>query len=300
MELFNQKIHEFFKWKPKEFCSAVLGCFVFAFAVNVFIVPNSLYNGGILGISQLIRSMLETFFHIHFSFDIAGIINFLINIPLFIMAYKFISKTFYRRTIICVFFQTLFLTIIPVPTVKVVDEILTSVLIGGIMAGIGGGLVLSSSGSGGGTDIIGLIVSARNKDLSVGKIGRSINIFIYLVCGLLYGIPPMIYSIIYTVISSLVVDHTHKQNICSSVMIFTKDKPDKIVDFIRKELDRDTTYWEAYGGFDESKTYISYSAMSKYEMQRLERHLPELSSSSFLVKSDGIGIDGNFKKNLTE
>jgi uncharacterized membrane-anchored protein YitT (DUF2179 family) len=95
-----------------------------------------------------------------------------------------------------------------------------------------------------------------------------------------------------------VVDHRHKQNIISSVMIFTKEKPTKVVGFIKKELNRDCTYWEATGGFDESKTYISYSAMSKYEMQRLERHLNELSPDAFMVRSEGMGIDGNFKKNL--
>ena len=161
-------------------------------------------------------------------------------------------------------------------------------------------MVLSSSGSGGGTDIIGFAISMRNKNFSIGKINRTINITIYTICGLLYGLPTMIYSIIYAVISSLVIDHTHKQNICTYVMIFTKTPPEKIIDFIKNELHRDTTYWEAYGGYDKTKTYISYSAMSKYEMQRLERHIPELNKEAFLVKSEGIGIDGNFKKNLTE
>ena len=298
MKKIEKFLVRFYKWNFKEFVQAVLGSFLFAFAVNLFIVPNSLYNGGVIGISQLIRSFLEDFVGIHFAFDIAGIISFIINIPLFVIAYKFVSKTFFRRTIICVVFQTIFLTLIPIPNKVLVDDILTCVLIGGILAGIGGGMVLSSSGSGGGTDIIGFVVSMRKPDFSVGKINRSINLGIYVVCGFLYGVTPMIYSIIYAVISSLVVDHSHKQNICSYVMIFTKKKPDKIVSFIREELNRDTTYWEAYGGFDQSKTYISYSAMSKYEMQRLERHISELAPDAFLVKSEGIGIDGNFKKNL--
>ena len=296
----KNKIKSFYKWSRKDLINAILGCFIFAFAVNIFIVPNSLFNGGILGIAQLIRSFIQTMFDIKYSFDPAGIISFLINIPLFVMAYKLISKTFFRRTLVCVIFQTIFLTIIPVPKEAIIDDILTGVLIGGILAGIGGGMTLSASGSGGGTDIIGMIVSMKSKDFSVGKISRTINIIIYIICGILYGLPPMIYSIIYAVIMSLVVDQTHKQNICSYVMIFTKNKPDKIIKFIQDELIRDTTYWEAYGGYKKSKTYITYSAMSKYEMQRLERHLNELSKDAFMIKSEGIGIDGNFKKNLTE
>ncbi len=287
------------KWDLKDFLQVILGIFLFTFAINIFVVPNSLYNGGILGISQLIRSLIESVLPWKFNFDMAGIINFLFNIPLFIIAYKFVSRTFFYRTLICVSIQTFFLTIIPVPEVSIVPEILTSVLIGGILAGIGGGMVLSSGGSGGGTDIIGFVLSMRNKMFSIGKISRTINFFIYVICGILYGLPTMIYSIIYSFVGSLVSDRTHKQNVCSYVMIFTKTKPDKIVEFIKKELARDCTYWEAYGGYDQSKTFISYSVMSKYEMQRLERHINELSPDAFLVKSEGIGIDGNFKKNLS-
>ena len=296
----KNKIKNFYKWSRKDMVTAILGCFIFAFAVNIFIVPNSLYNGGILGIAQLIRSLIQSTFNINLSFDPAGLISFIINIPLFIMAYELISKTFFRRTLVCVIFQTIFLTIIPIPQEAIIDDLLTCVLIGGILAGIGGGLTLSASGSGGGTDIIGMIISMKNKDFSVGKINRTINIIIYSICGILYGLPPMIYSIIYAIVMSLIVDLTHKQNICSYVMIFTKNSPDKILEFIQNELDRDTTYWEAYGGYENSKTYITCSAMSKYEMQRLERHLNELSKDAFMIKSEGVRIDGNFKKNLTE
>jgi uncharacterized membrane-anchored protein YitT (DUF2179 family) len=287
------------KWDLKDFLQVILGIFLFTFAINIFVVPNSLYNGGILGISQLIRSLIESVLPWKFNFDMAGIINFLFNIPLFIIAYKFVSRTFFYRTLICVSIQTFFLTIIPVPEVSIVPEILTSVLIGGILAGIGNGMLLSSGGSGGGTDIVGLIISTRHNGFSVGRINGFINITIYCICGILYGIPIMIYSIIYAFIDSLIIDHTHKQNICSYVMIFTKEKPYAIRDFIREYLDRDITYWEAYGGYDYSKTYILYSAMSKYEMQRLERQLPEISPDAFMIKSEGIGINGKFEKKLT-
>jgi uncharacterized membrane-anchored protein YitT (DUF2179 family) len=294
----NEFFKNTFKWKWIDVVQVVGGVFIASFAINTFIVPNHLYNGGVLGISQLIRSFLETIFDL--PFDVSGLIYFLINIPLLFMAYKLVSRTFFYRTIVVVVLHTLFLSIIPVIDIAIVHEMLTSVLIGAILAGIGWGMVLSSGGSGGGTDIIGFVVSMRYKTLSVGKISRGINCVIYAVCGILYGVPTMVYSIIYSFISSIVVDHRHKQNICSSVMIFTKEEPTKLISFIKKELHRDCTYWEANGGFDDSKTYISYSAMSKYEMQRLERHLNELSPTAFLVKSEGVGIDGNFKKQLTD
>lgn len=300
MKTINKSLNKILKWDLNELIKAIGGCFLFALAINIFIVPNSLYNGGILGIAQLIRSILESSFNMNLSFDISGIINFAINIPLFVIAYKMISETFFKRTLVCVIFQTIFLTLIPTPQAAIIEDILTCVIIGGIIAGIGSGMTLSASSSGGGTDIIGLVISMHSKKTSVGKIGGSINIVIYIICGILYGIPTMIYSIIYAVILSLVVDQTHEQNICSYVMIFTKKNPNAIINFIKEELERDTTYWEGYGGYEKSKTYISYCALSKYEMQRLERHINELDPNAFMIKSEGIGIDGNFQKYLTK
>ena len=293
------KKNELFKWTWGQAGQALIGEILFAIAVNLFIVPFGLYNGGIIGISQLIRSFIVNVFNIHTSYDFAGIINFLFNVPLFILAYRHISKTFFFRTLFCVIVQTIALTVIPIPEVPLVEEMLTSVLIGGILGGVGGGMILSAAASGGGTDIIGVLLTLKNRKLSVGKIGLSINVVVYSICGLLYGISVMIYSIIYTVIYSLVVDKLHEQNICSTAIIFTKKKPQKIINFIQVELDGDVTWWEGVGSHDDTKTYICYAVLSKYELMRLERHLNVIDSSAFVVTADGVGIRGNFQKKLT-
>ena len=295
----KDRLNRYFKWSPKESVMAIFGCFLMSLAINLFIVPNHLYSGGILGIAQLLRSFINDLTPFHFKFDIAGIISFLLNVPLFILAYRHISKTFFRRTAICVIAQTIFLTLIPIPEQKLLHDLLASVVLGGILVGLGSGMTLSASGSAGGTDIIGLYISSKNKNFSVGRIGRGINYVIYIVCGILYGTEIMIYSIIYTFVANMIVDQSHKQNILTYVMIFTKENPANIIEFIQKEFNRDGTYWDAKGGYDNTRTYITYAAMSKYEMQRLERHLNELNPNAFMITNEGIGIDGNFEKQLT-
>lgn len=298
MKKIDKFLHKTFRWNLKDLVKAITGALIYALAINLFIVPNSLYNGGILGISQLLRTIIITTFNLDLNIDIAGIINFIINIPLLFIAYKVISKTFFGRTVICVCFTTIFLTLIPIPEKALIDDLLTNVLIGGILCGLGSGKLLSSHGSGGGTDIIGIALSMKNRNLSVGKIGGTINLFIYAVCGILYGIPTMIYSIIYAVIGSLVVDNTHEQNVVSYVMVFTKKMPDTITDFIQKELNRDATVWEGTGAYNKTKTYICYSALSKYEVQKLERNIKHLDKDAFMIKNEGVGVDGNFEKHL--
>lgn len=298
MKKIKNNVTNIFKWNFEEFFKAVLGTLLFCIALNIFIVPMGLYNGGVIGFSQLVRTILVDNFNLNFNFDIAGILNYALNIPLFILAYKTVSKTFFARTLFCVSIQTVFLTIIPVLETPIVPEILTSVLIGGIIAGIGGGMTLSAGASGGGTDIIGIAITKKNRNFSVGKLDLCVNIVIYFICGFLYGITTMIYSIIYSAFYSIVLDNRHEQNVCSTAIVFTKKHPKKIIDFAGNEIERGSTTWEAKGGYDNSTTYITYIVLSKYELQRLERHLPVLDPNAFMVKTNGVGVDGNFEKYL--
>lgn len=289
-----KKINKLFDWNIQSFFKIVFGSFLFCFATNFFLVPNSLYTGGILGLSQLIRSFFIDVFKIKTTFDFSGIIYYIINIPLFILAYKSVGKSFFFKTLFAVTLQTILLSLLPIKTL--VNDTLTNVVVGGLLSGAGVGILLSSGASSGGIDIIGLEFAKRNNNFSVGKLSLVINVFIYTIAGIKYGLEIMIYSIIYSVMESLMVDKMHEQNICSTAFIFCKENPKPINEFIKNELNRDFTYWNAKGGYDDSKTYIIYTAITKYELIRLERYMKSSSIQTFMVKSEGIGIKGEFEK----
>ena len=242
---------------------ATVGMLLFAMGINLFIVPADLYNGGLLGISQILRTLLVRYLHwFSCTTDIAGVINLLLNVPLFILAYISISKSFFARTLICVVSQTVFLSFIPIPTTPIVSDCLTASIIGGIMAGSGIGIALRSGGSSGGMDIVGMYFTKKYKDFSVGKVSLVVNCMVYGICGILFGLPTAIYSIIYSAVSTLMTDKAHVQNINVEVMIFTKEAPEQIVECIVREFHRDATWWEAKGGYTEGKTYMVMTILS--------------------------------------
>ena len=249
-----KKIISLFNWKLEDVVKVLIGSLLFCYSVNVFIVPNNLYTGGVLGIAQLIRSVFIDVLKFNITYDFSGILYYLINVPLFFIAYKYISKTFVARTIFAVTVQSLLLSIIP--TKPLLDDMIVNILVGGILGGAGIGIVLSSGGSTGGSDIIGLAIAKKHNDFSVGKLGIILNVVIYSITGLMYGVEIMIYSIIYCVFESITIDRMHDQNICSTAFIFCKKNPKKINEFIKKDLNRDFTYWDAKGGYDDSRTYI--------------------------------------------
>ena len=291
-------LQDAFKWKPISLLMVLIGIGVFSCAVNLFVVPNHLYSGGILGLSQLLRSLIQMIFNLDTKFDFSFLIYYLLNLPLFILAYKRISRTFFYRTLLCVTIQSIFMALIPIPSKPLVDDTLTCVIIGGILDGFGMGIILSAGASSGGTDIIGLAVSAKHSGASVGKIGLGINVIIYAISGALWGLPIMIYSIVLSAIGNVTLDQTHLQNISSYATIFTKVHPKELIHFINTELQRDATYVKAVGGYTETPTYITYVALSKYELERLTRHLKDFDEKAFLIKQNGIGVKGEFLKHL--
>lgn len=284
---------------PKEtwilYLKILLGSLVTVVGVNGFIVPAGLYNGGTIGAAQIIRTVLADFFNISPSFDIAGIINLLLNLPLLVVAYCWISRRFFLRTVFSVGTQTLLFSILSFPTPILTDR-LSACVVGGILAGYGVGITLRASASGGGIDILGVYFTQKNSRASVGRLSLWINGCIYLVCAVLFELPTAIYSILYCIIYSVMVDKTHIQNITVLAVIFTKNPQAKEV--VIGSLRRGLTCWEGKGGYTDETAYILMTVLSKYEIPELKKRIQKTDPSAFIVVQENADITGNYQKRL--
>ena len=280
----------------KQYGIIIIGALLFCLGVNLFISPLGLYNGGVVGIAQIIRTIIVEYFPSVKNFDIAGIINFIINIPLLLIAYKSISKKFFIRTVVSVVAQTIFFTVITIPSTAIIDDPLAACLIGGIITGAGIGITLKEGGSGGGIDILGVYFTQKYKNFSVGKLGIIINAIIYGICAILFELPIAIYSVIYTTFFSLIVDKIHFQNINTTAMIFTKVK--NIENGIIKEMGRGVTCWNGQGAYTGEESKILVTVISKYEINQLKRIVLEKDPKAFIIFNEGLNVIGNFEKRL--
>lgn len=284
------------KRETKNYIQIFLGSLLFCAALNLFIVPVGLYNGGTVGIAQIIRTLLEQSFSLPTGFDIAGIINFIINIPLLILAYSKFGKRFFFKTVFSVIMQTILFSLIMIPSIPIIRDRLTACIIGGMLAGVGVGMTLKAGGSGGGNDILGLYFTKKRKDFSVGKMTLIINGIIYSTCAILFELPTAIYSIIYSSVYSQVIDKVHVQNINTSVQIFTKNPA--LYKNILTDLNRGNTYWKGTGGFTNTDTFVIISVVSKYELYHLKQILIKYDPNAFAIVNEGLEIIGNYEKRL--
>lgn len=286
-------------YESKRSLAAVGGMFVYAVGMNVFVVPHGLYTGGVMGMCQLLRTFLVQYMGlpVH-NFDIAGLIYYILNIPLFILAIKKLGKRFFAKTLICVTAMSFFLFIIPVPAVPVMDDRLASCLIAGILCGSGIGFSLRMGSSDGGTDVLGVLLIRWKKDFSVGKVNLYVNVILYTICLFLFDVETVIYSLIYASVSAFAVDKVHSQNINVEVNILTKTSCEEMEQEIFRKMERGITKWKALGAYTDENIQVLYVVVSKYEVGRLKHIIRRYDPQAFIVVNEGVNVDGHFLKKL--
>ena len=279
----------------EKFLFCMVGGVLYAVGVNLFIVPFGLYSGGIVGIAQLIRTLLADFIHIDFgSKDVAGIVFYALNLPILIYAFPRLEKMFFLRTIVAVTALTLAMSF--VPTVVVVNDCLASTIVGAFISGAGIGLVLRNSGSTGGMDVIGMLVSKAHGNVSVGRVNLAVNLVIYGVCLFLFDVEIVVYSVIFAVVHAFAIDRFHSQNINVEVKIITKIDPALIEKDVFTMMGRGVTELQSVGAYTQDSEHILYILISKYEVHQLRNIVRSHDRSAFIIVNEGVWGEGNYLK----
>jgi hypothetical protein len=174
-----------------------LGALLVSFGLKIFLVPNHLIDGGIVGISIMMSYLtgLKLEFYL-----------LILNLPFLYLGYRKIGKRFVITTLVGISILslgTLFLYNVPPPTE---NPILAS-LFGGILLGVGVGMVIRYGGSLDGTEILGILLN-RRFPFSVGTVVMFINVFIFSSAGFIYGWDKALYSLITYYIASIMIDIT--------------------------------------------------------------------------------------------
>ena len=279
--------------------AAVFGELICAVGVRLFIVPLGLYSGGLMGVCQLFRTLMQTYMGLDFgASDIAGILYFVLNVPILLFAYKTLGKHLVFKTLVCTLSYSLFYSMVPTPAVPIVDDYLTACLLGGILNGIGCGIALTCGGSGGGLDIVGLCLSKRGSRFTVGKFSLTVNFFLYAACLVLFVPEVAIYSVIYNFFSAMVLDRMHQQNVNVQAMIFTKEDEKELGRFIIEKLGRSVTYWEGTGAYSGKGLHVLVVCLSKFEIEELLHAVHEMDPHAFTTVQERVRVFGNFVRKL--
>ena len=284
-------------YEGKRTLACIVASLMYAIGVNLFVVPAQLYSGGLMGICQVIRTLLVEYLHMNFhSFDIAGIIYYTINVPISTIAFTRMDRKFFAKTLVTVTAMTVFLSVVPI--VQVVDDTVAACVVGGIISGAGIGIILRMASSGGGLDVVGVLLTKWRRDFSVGKVYLIVNLSLYIICLFLFDIEIVVYSVIFAAVHSLAIDKVHIQNINVEANIITKLNNVDLEKAIMEEIGRGLTKWTTLGAYTYEQSHMLYITLSKYEVSRLKAVVHKYDPNAFIVINEGVTIDGNFLKKL--
>ena len=263
-----------------------VGAFIVAVGLEMFLLPNKIIDGGVIGISMMVSYLTKWNL---------GLLIFCKNIPFIVMALKNLGHKFVIQT----FFATAMLALATnlCHGIQATEDLLLATVFGGIILGFGVGLILRNNASLDGTEMVSNL-SKKLKVISVGELLMCINLFIYMGAGFLYGWDRALYSILTYYIASKVIDSVLEGLDKAKSVRIVSDYHKEIGNAIMKDLDVSVTYMKTLGGYSRQEKILTYCVVNKFEMARLKELVHTIDPRAFLVTEDVHEVEGvRVKKN---
>lgn len=273
----------------KKILIVIAGAFLNAIAMNFFLIPANVYASGFTGVAQLLSRIIGSFAPFNIS---TGILLLLLNIPVTILAWRKVGKSFTFYSFLSVILMSLFMEIIPITRWS--PDILLNAVFGGVIAAVGVGITLKYGASTGGMDIIAMLLS-RKKDKPVGTYLFLLNGVIIVTAGAVYGPEKALYTLVTLYTSTRVVDAIHTRHEKLTAMIITK-KSEELKQAIHAKLVRGITRVPAKGAFTNESKEMLLIVITRYELYDLERIIKEVDPHAFTNIIETSGIVGTFRR----
>ena len=278
----------FFRFLKRGFF-LIVGAFVVAVALEMFLLPNKIIDGGVIGISMMLSYLTNWNL---------GLLIFCINIPFVLMAYRTLGKKFVINTFFAIVILAVATNVVS-HFRHITEDLLLVTIFGGILLGIGVGLILRNNASLDGTEMISLVLTKKLKIVSVGELLMFINLFIYTAAGFVFEWDRAFYSILTYYIASKTIDSVLEGLDKAKSVRIVSDSYKKIGDSIMKELDVSVTYMKATGGYSKQEKVMTFCVVNKFDMAKLKDVVHEVDPKAFIVTEDVHEVEGiRFKKHL--
>jgi uncharacterized membrane-anchored protein YitT (DUF2179 family) len=252
----------------------LLGTAIYAFGIVYFNIANDLAEGGVTGITLILRAL----FHINPAYS-----SLILNIPLILLGGKVLGKRSFWYTILGTVALSVFLWIWQRVNIRinVEHDILIASLLAGLVAGLGSGLVYRVGGTTGGADIIARIVEKKN-GMSMGRSLFIFDIFVLTLSLTYVDVKHMMYTLIASFMFSRIVEFVQSGGYTVRGMIIISNATTQIASEILESLGRGVTYLNGQGGYSGEDKKIIYVVLSPHEIMDVKRMTEELDPKAFI------------------
>lgn len=271
-----------------EILETILGAFIMAIAVSLFLLPNELSSGGFSGIATILYYL--------FNFPV-GITIIVLNIPLFILATLKIGKRFLLKSLLGTISLSVFIDIFEKMQPITHDKILACVY-GGILTGLGTALILRAHSSTGGSDLAGNIIKEYKPMARTGNIIMIIDaVIVVLNVIFLKKVEIALYSSITIYLMGKVIDIIFEGIYFTKLVFIISDKSETISRIIVNKIKRGVTGIYGKGIYTEENKLVLMCAIGRRELAELKSSIKEIDPNAFLIITNAREVLGTgFKK----
>ena len=268
-----------------------VGCFIYSASVAIFTAPYKMAPGGVAGISTLLYYTIGT---------PLGVMIFVLNIPLFILGFKYIGGEFIIKSIICTALSSVgvdLLSFIPIYH----GSMLLASLYGGVLSGAGLGLVFLRGATTGGTDIASRLLKIKWAFVSMGRMMMGIDMIVILASIIVFkSIDSGLYSMIHLFVSSKVIDVILYGADTGKMVLVVSNKNEEIAKTITLELDRGVTMLKGRGFYSGNDCDVLLCAVRRQQTARIRSIVRTTDPAAFIIMCEAGDVIGEGFKPITK
>ncbi len=263
----------------KDYLFMLLGILCISFALKSLLIPNHFFDGGVTGIALLLYKK----YHINIA-----LIFVALNIPFLLLGGKLIGKSFAIKSIISVIILGLCLLFIPFPEVSH-DKLIVSVF-GGFFIGLGVGFGMKSGIALDGIEVL-AVYTGKKVGFSMSEIILGINILIFLIAGIFFGLEAAFYSMLTYFVASKTIDYVVEGFEEFTGVTIISSKSEEVKAFLVLEMSKGITVYKGERGFMKdsfevsTETDIVYTVVTRLEVRKLKNAIHEIDQKAFIFSS---------------
>ncbi|RDI43981.1 YitT family protein [Falsibacillus pallidus] len=259
------------------FIFIIIGSGMAAAAIELFLVPNRIIDGGIIGISLILSFLFSNDFPI-INF---GTLVVVLNLPFMYSGYKQIGKTFMISSVFAIISLAVIEEMLHHVSPFVTEPILATVF-GGLLLGAGVGIVIRNGGSMDGTEILGIILT-KKLPFSVGEFVMFLNVFIFGWAAFVFGIEEAMYSVMTYYIAFKTIDTVIQGLDETKAVIIVSDYYEEVSEAILDRMGRGTTKLKGKGGFTDNEKDVIYVVVTRLEVTKLKGVVADIDRDAFIT-----------------
>lgn len=252
----------------------LLGTFIFSVTINSIIIPNSLGEGGVTGLTLLLYYVL----------DISpAISNFVINSILLIIGWRLLEKKTIIYTIVSVVSLSIFLDYITFPAF-ISNNTLIAPVVAGVLVGVSIGIVILGHGTTAGADIIAMIIN-KKIGLPISTALLLIDMLIILPLSFVIGLEKGIMTVISVFLTSKLIDFVMEGYNPKKAVMIVSNEAHIIAEEIMTQVDRGITVLKGYGYYSKAEKEVLYVVISRLQLMKVQRLINEIDPNAFVTVS---------------